>query len=230
MKRMSVVLTVCMAVCALALSACAGSGINRADLSAQQNVFLAGGDIGALFIGADAYQALNDCSAPGHSMPCSTVANNAKVQKAKEDILKGRNKARDLVRTPGFDQHSLDTINLEIQGAIDLITSIIGEQPSAFVPTWLGGAMTAGTATAVFAIPSTAAGFLQLLLMFLSYAKTIFGAGSRMHTFADGVADQVRTMIAEANRNPTDAEWQAQDASLEELVRQPEQAQPPGGV
>lgn len=210
----------------LLLSACTGGQVKTSGPNAaQQNVYLFGGDVGAVLIAADTYQALNDCSAPGHTMPCSTVAKNARVQKAKEDLLKARNKARDLVRTPGFDQGSLSTITAEIQAAIDLIYEITGTTPLGFVPSWITTITTVASSAAI--VPLTGAQvYLALLLQVLGWAKAIFGAGSKIHTFTDKVVEEVKRMQAENNRAPNDAEWAAQDEVLNELVKQPPQAQP----
>lgn len=190
----------------------------------QQAVFLAGADVGSVLIAADTYQALNDCSAIGHTMPCSTKANNDKVQAAKEKLLVARNKARDVVRTPGFDQSSLATWEAEMQAAIEVITAITGAPQASLLPA-LGISIVSAAAILPLA-GSGAAAYLQALLYLLGLAKTIFGAGSKMHTFTSGVEDQVRAMIADNNRNPSDPEWAAQDDQLNELVKQPAQAQP----
>lgn len=192
----------------------------------QQAVFLAGADVGAALIAADTYQALNDCDAAGHTMPCSTKANNAKVQKAKESLLTARNKARDLVRTPGFDQSQLSTWEAEMQAAIEVINAIVGNPQASILPALGVQIVTAAAVLGVLGEGTAAAKYLQLLLYLLGLAKTIFGAGSKMHTFTSAIEDQVRNMIADNNRNPTDPEWAAQDEQLNELVKQPPQAEP----
>jgi hypothetical protein len=90
----------------------------------QQAVYAAGGPVGVAFMAANTYQALNSCSAPAHTLPCSDDVTSAKVQAAKEKVLAAYKQADAVANSAGYQSGDWAKAQAILQGALDFLVAI----------------------------------------------------------------------------------------------------------
>jgi hypothetical protein len=124
MKRSSHFRTFSIFLATFALAVMAGCASVKPQ-GDQQAVYASGGTVASALIAANAYQSLNSCSAPAHTLPCSDDATVAKVQTAKVRLVDAWKRADALVNTPGYDEGELKRAELILQAALDFLLSVV---------------------------------------------------------------------------------------------------------
>lgn len=110
-----------LAIClSLTLAACGGVTAKND----QQAVYKSGGTIAVALIAADTYQALNSCSKPAHTLPCSDDATVARVQDAKLKVVAAYKQADAVVNSEGYQSGGYARAQAVLQAALDFLVSI----------------------------------------------------------------------------------------------------------
>jgi hypothetical protein len=91
----------------------------------QQAVYAASGSVGSALIVANAYQALNSCAKPAHTLPCSDDATVAKIQSAKIRLVDAYKRADAAVNNPNYQVGDLEKANVILQAALEYLLTLV---------------------------------------------------------------------------------------------------------
>jgi hypothetical protein len=124
MKRSSHFRTFSILLATFALAVMAGCASVKPQ-GDQQTVYAAGGTVGSVLIAANAYQALNSCAKPAHTLPCSDDATVAKIQVAKVKLVEAYKEADRIVNSPEYAAGDFAKAEAILNGALLFLESLV---------------------------------------------------------------------------------------------------------